>query len=355
MTEKIEFLGRALPELEVLIQQLGQPAFRARQIYKWIYQKDTASFYEMSDLPKPLREQLNQQAQVSIPRVMKQKVSADGARKFLFELQDKKKIETVLIPQSNLRKSKHTLCISSQVGCPVRCSFCATGQSGFFRNLDAHEIVGQVLGSRREVNRRLKVGPDERLISNVVFMGMGEPLLNYEPVIQSIRLLNDHKGLDIGQRHITLSTAGDVGGIERLSREDLQITLAISLHAAYDRLRDQLIPLNRKYPLAQLLAAAEQYLSRTGRQVTFEYLMLDGVNIAQADAESLVTLLKPLSANINLIPYNTVTETPFRKPGWDKVLWFYHYLQKKGMQVTLREERGADIDAACGQLAVRGI
>jgi 23S rRNA (adenine2503-C2)-methyltransferase len=241
------------------------------------------------------------------------------------------------------------------VGCPVACSFCATGQSGFFRSLEVHEIVGQVLGSEREVQRRLKAAPDERMIANVVYMGMGEPLFNYDQVLQSIHLLNDPKGINIGQRHITLSTAGEVNGIEKLSREDLQITLAISLHAANDRLRDRLIPLNRKYPIETLLAAVEKYIARTGRRVTFEYLLLDGVNIAQTDAEDLIRLLKPLLANINLIPYNEIEASPFRQPGRDKVMRFYNYLKKNGMQVTLREERGADIDAACGQLAVRGV
>ena len=353
--EKQELLGFAQEILEEKVAAWDLPAFRARQIYKWIYQKDISSFYDMSDLPKALRESLDQKAKISIPRVMKQKISEDGTRKFLFELSDKKKIETVLIPQSKDKKPKHTLCISSQVGCPVACTFCATGASGFFRNLETYEIVGQVLGSRREVNRRLKAGEEDRLITNIVFMGMGEPFLNYSNVIEAVHILNDHRGIDIGQRHITISTAGEISGIERLTRENLQITLAVSLHASNDRLRSQLIPLNRKYPLADLCKALEYYTETTGRRVTFEYMMLDDLNVSQSDAEDLVKIVQPLLANVNLIPYNKIEGSPFNRPGREKIMRFYHFLQKKGISVTLREERGADIDAACGQLAVRGI
>jgi 23S rRNA (adenine2503-C2)-methyltransferase len=355
MTDKIEFLGQSLPQLEQTLERLGQPKFRARQIYKWIYQKEVASFYAMSDLPRELRDTLNQQAQISIPRVLKQKISDDGTRKFLFELADKKKVETVLIPQNNAKKPRYTLCVSSQVGCPIGCGFCATGRSGFFRNLEAAEIVGQVLSSRREVNQRLKAGPEEKLITNVVYMGMGEPLLNYEPVVTSVHLLNDHKGIDIGQRHITISTSGEARGIEKLAEEGLQVTLAVSLHAANDRLRDQLVPMNRKYPLRDLVAALKGYLLKTGRQVTVEYLLLDGVNTAQSDVDDLAALLKFLPVNINLIPYNEVEGTNFRKPSRVKSLRFYQALRRYGLPVTLREEKGADIAAACGQLAVRGI
>ncbi len=236
MQNKIELLGMDLPDLEAFMLGLGEAPFRARQIYKWIYQKQTASFYEMSDLPKALRIRLDENADISIPRVLKQRVSKDGSRKFLLEMNDKKKVETVVLPQSHDKNTRYTACISSQVGCPIGCSFCATGAAGFQRNLHAYEIAGQVLGSQRELGKRLK-RPDEQLITNIVYMGMGEPLLNYDEMIKSVHLINDHKGINIGQRHITISTSGHVPGINKLMHEDLQLTLAISLHACDNKLR----------------------------------------------------------------------------------------------------------------------
>lgn len=346
---KTELLGMDLKSLELYAQSLGQPRFRANQIYTWIYRKAVGSFYEMTDLPKELRISLESAAQVSIPRVLKQRVSADGTRKFLFEMNDKKRIETVVIPQSRNKDTRYSLCISTQVGCPVGCLFCATGQSGFQRNLNAYEMVGQVLGSRREMARKLKT--DEELITNIVYMGMGEPMLNYDAMISSIHTLNDHKGINIGQRHITISTAGEVSGIRRLAEEDLQVTLAISLHACNDSLRDRLIPLNRKYPLKLLFEAVRQYTERTNRRVTFEYLMLEEVNIGPEDARAMIAAIKPLLANVNLIPYNEVSGLEYKKPSSAKIRHFYNLLTDGGLNVSLREEHGGDIEAACGQLS----
>jgi 23S rRNA (adenine2503-C2)-methyltransferase len=350
--DKIELLGMDLVSLEEYLRSLGEPSFRGRQIYTWIYRKQVSSFYDMTDIPKEVRARLDQAAQVSIPRVLKQRVSQDRTRKFLMEMNDKKKVETVVIPQSRDNNTRYSLCISTQVGCPVGCAFCATGQSGFQRNLQAFEMVGQVLGSRRELARRLK-NQDESLISHVVYMGMGEPMLNFEEVLKSIHILNDHRGINIGQRHITISTAGDAQGIERLANEDLQVTLAISLHASNDDLRSRLIPLNRKYPLADLLRAVEDYVTRTNRRVTFEYIMLDEVNTGFDDANAMIKLIKPVLANVNLIPYNEVSGLEFRKPSPAKVRQFYNRLVDGGLNVTIREERGADIEAACGQLSAR--
>lgn len=349
MKEKTELLGMGISELEEFMVAIGEPAFRGRQIYKWIYTKAVNSFYEMSDLSRDLRNRLDEIAQVSIPRVLKQRASIDGTRKFLMELEDKKRVESVVIPHSQKKDSKYTLCISTQVGCPVGCAFCATGNSGFQRNLKAYEMVGQVLGSERELGKRLK-SRENGLISNVVYMGMGEPMFNYDEVIKSIRILNDPKGINIGQRHITVSTSGDITGISRLAQENLQVTLAVSLHACNNELRDQLIPLNRKYPLEKLHLALEQYQQLTNRRVTFEYLLLQGVNDSLDDAQSLVKLVKPLLANINLIPYNEVESLPFTKPSSERVMQFYNYLDQAGVNVTIREEKGADIEAACGQL-----
>lgn len=345
---KTELLGMGIIELENYLLSLGEVKFRGRQIYKWIYQKGINSFYDMSDLPAYLRQKLNQSSQISIPRVLKQRLSKDGTRKFLLELEDKKRVETVLIPQTAENK-RYSLCISTQVGCPVGCSFCATGQSGFQRNLQAYEIAGQFIGSKKELQKRLK-NTDEQVITNVVYMGMGEPMLNYNEMIKSIYILNNPKGINIGQRHITISTSGEANGIERLAAENLQITLAISLHACDDKLRDLLVPMNRKYPLERLMQAAETYVKQTNRRITFEYLMLDEVNISRRDADNMIKMLKPMLANVNLIPYNEVEDLPYKKPSSQKVSQFFQYLSRGGLNVTLRDERGGDIEAACGQL-----
>lgn len=349
---KIELLGMGIDELEKYMVSIGQPAFRGRQLHKWIYQKEVSSFYEMSDMPRELRSSLDEQAEISIPRVLKQRVSADGTRKYLLEFNDKKRVETVVIPQTSDKNTRYSLCISTQVGCPVGCAFCATGASGFQRNLDAYEIAGQVLASRRELAK--KVRQDEgQLINSVVFMGMGEPFLNYEEVMKSVYLINDRKGINIGQRHLTISTCGEVKGIEKLARENLQLTLAVSLHACDNQLRDRLIPLNRKYPLEKLIKAVDLYIEKSNRRVTFEYIMLDNVNISKTDARNMIRLVKPLLANVNLIPYNEVEGMGFKKPSPAKVKQFYNYLRDGGLNVTLREEHGSDIEAACGQLSAK--
>ena len=348
--EQTELLGLNMAELEQYMVSLGEPAYRGRQLHKWIYTRDVSSFYEMSDIPKELRHRLDRLAVISIPRVLKQRVSQDRTRKYLLELADKKRVETVLIPQSEEKSTRYTLCISTQVGCPIGCSFCATGHSGFQRNLRHYEIVGQVLGSRRELYKKVKPADNEPLLTNLVYMGMGEPLLNYDEVLQSIYIINDHKGINIGQRHITVSTAGEARGIERLAREKLQVTLAISLHACNDALRDQLVPMNRKYPLERLLRAVEFYSRENGRRVTFEYVLLDGVNMSRQDANNMIDILKPLLANVNLIPYNEVVGLPYKHPGRAKAEQFCRWLQDGGLNATIREEHGADIEAACGQL-----
>jgi len=351
-TGKVELLGKDVSELEDFAVAAGQPKYRGRQLYKWIYKKETSSFYEMTDLPKEQRVFFDEIASISIPRVLKQRVSRDGTRKFAMELADKKKIETVVIPHNGEGQNRYTLCISTQVGCPIGCLFCATGQSGFQRNLAFYEIVGQVLGSKKELQKRLKKEDDD-LIANIVYMGMGEPFLNYDATLKSIHIINDPKGINIGQRHITISTCGEVEGIKKLTRENLQVILAISLHAANDQLRDRLIPLNRKYPLGMLLSAVEDYIAVTNRRVTFEYVLLEGVNNSCEDARDLIRLIKPLLANINLIPYNSVSGLDFSQPETDKVWQFYNWLVQGGLNVTLREEKGADIEAACGQLVMK--
>lgn len=338
-----------IPELEEYVESIGEPAYRGRQIYKWIYRKNTTSFYDMSDLPRDLRVRLDSMARVSAPRFLKQRVSSDGTRKFLLELNDKKRIESVAIPQGDLRLDKYTLCISTQVGCPMACAFCATGKGGFQRHLQAFEIAGQVLSANRELAERLKSSETQK-VGNVVYMGMGEPMLNYDQVIKSVYVLNNPQGINIGQRHITISTAGEAAGIERLGREKLQITLAVSLHACDDELRSRLMPINRKYPLQRLIKAVDMYIGLTGRRVTFEYVLLAGINDRRQDAENMVRLLKPLLANVNLIPYNEVGGLPYLKPENDVIYRFQRILEQGGLVATVRQEMGADIEAACGQL-----
>ncbi len=350
--KKIELLGMNQTELEDFAVNIAEPKFRGRQLYKWIYQKQTASFYEMSDIPRDLRFKLDDIAQISIPRFLKQRVSQDGTRKFLLEMNDKKRVETVIIPQTHEKNTQYTVCISSQVGCPIGCAFCATGAGGFQRNLLAYEIAGQVLSSRRELAKRLKRNEID-LITNVVYMGMGEPLLNYDEMIKSVYMLNEHNGINIGQRHITISTAGEVSGINRLLQEDLQVTLAISLHACDNELRNELVPINKKYPLEVLLDAAREYSKKSNRRVTFEYVLLDEVNTRKKDAEAVIRLLKPILANVNLIPYNEVSGLDFKRPSNHRINQFYQWLTAGGLNVTLREERGSDIEAACGQLAAK--
>ncbi len=348
---RIQLLGKTLLELENYMQELGEPAFRGRQIQKWIYQKYVNSFYDMSDLPRELRIRLDSLAIISIPRVLKQRVSKDGSRKFLLELEDKKKVEAVVIPQTDDKDTKYTICVSSQVGCPLNCAFCSTGQSGFQRNLFHYEMIGQVLSANRELIKRLKSN-EQSLISNVVFMGMGEPMLNLDEVLNAIKFLNDAKGINIGQRHITVSTAGEVEGILKLAAQELQINLAVSLHTCDNDLRNQLMPINKKYNVEKLINAINDYIKLTGRRVTIEYLLLDNVNMNSNDADKLITLFKSKLVNINLIPYNKTNEFVFSKPSKEKVNLFKNKLVNGGLNVTIRSEYGADIDAACGQLAV---
>lgn len=350
--EKTELLGLNLQEMEEFAVSLGEPAFRGRQLYKWIYQKNEDSFYDMSDIPKNIRQSFDIQAVISIPRVLKQRVSQDGTRKYLMEMNDKKRVESVVIPQGHEKNGRYTLCISTQVGCPVGCSFCATGQAGFQRNLTAGEIIGQFLASRRELKKKIK-GCDDEPICNIVYMGMGEPMFNYEQVIKSVHIINDPKGIGVGQRHITISTSGDVKGIRKFAEENLQVNLAISLHACDNDLRNKLIPLNKKYPLEILMEAVQDYIAATNRRVTFEYIMLDEINISREDANNMCKLVKPLLANVNLIPYNEVEGLPYQKPPAWKIREFHDWLIAEGINATIREEKGADIEAACGQLKVK--
>jgi len=340
-------LGMTRAELEDFVGALGAKGYRARQLLKWIYRRGEADFGRMSDLARDFRAELSRVAEVRVPEIVSARTAADGTRKWLLRMPgaagNAQVIETVFIPEPG----RGTLCISSQIGCALDCSFCATGAQGFNRNLTAAEIVGQVWLA----NRELGYDPDgARIVTNVVFMGMGEPLANYRNVLPAMQLMLDDFGYDLSRRRVTLSTSGLVPQIYRLA-EDINVALAVSLHAPNDRLRDMLVPINRKHPIAELLPACWHYLERqNGRSVTFEYTMLDGVNDRQEHARELAELLRGHEAKVNLIPFNPFPGTKFRRSPAEAIRRFRDRLMQGGVMATIRKTRGDDIDAACGQL-----
>jgi len=335
---KVNLMGMNLGEMEELVSSLGERPFRGRQLMKWIYEKGGESFAQMTDLSKELRERLDEVAYLDRMRLVKRADSRlDQATKLLFELEDGKKVETVLIWESGRR----TICLSTQVGCPLGCRFCATGKIGLRRNLKAGEIVDQVV----EVERLSGEKP-----TNLVLMGMGDPLLNYEEMLKSLNIFNSSYGLGMGARKMILSTAGLVPQIERLAKEKIKIGLAISLNATTDRLRDWLMPINRKYPLREVLRATKRFTQIRKRRITFEYLLIAGVNDSFDDATRLAKLVKGIPCKINLIPYNPIANIKFKRPDPQRVELFKRWLYPLTPTVTLRESKGRDIGAACGQL-----
>ncbi|MFP3870008.1 MAG: 23S rRNA (adenine(2503)-C(2))-methyltransferase RlmN [Syntrophobacteria bacterium] len=326
-------------ELQMWVQSAGQPLFRARQILGWIYGRDTEDFQAMTDVSRDLRSWLADNARVSCLRREAMYTDMDGTRKLVFALQDSEYIESVLIGEG----PRVTLCISSQVGCALGCRFCMTGQAGWRRNLSAGEIVDQVCAARREL------APDERL-TNLVFMGMGEPLANMDQVIRALESITSRQALDFSARRITLSTVGLVPEMLKISQL-MPIQLAISLHATNNEVRSRLMPINRRYPLEELLEACRRLRLRQRQRITFEYLMLDGVNDSPGDARQLARLLKGLRAKINLIPFNEYPGAAFRRPSETRIAAFQKILQQEHFTATLRQSRGAGIMAACGQLS----
>ena len=330
----------------------GQPAYRARQVYGWLYRHLARDFAEMSDLPEALRRTLAREATLGAGDVLAESVAADGlTRKLLIRLADGEAIETVLMcyPEEGGDEPRRSVCVSSQVGCPVGCAFCATGRSGLVRQLSAGEIVGQVLQFARE----LQAQGNERPVTNVVFMGQGEPLLNWPAVQKAVETLNSPQGFNLGARHVTISTAGVVPGIEDLAGWPLQVGLAVSLHAPDDALRNQLVPLNRRYPIEALLRACRSYFASTGRRVTFEYALIEGLNDETRQARLLADRLAGLTCHVNLIPLNATPDCALRPSSRGRVLAFQQQLLEIGVPCTVRAARGADIDAACGQLRRR--
>ncbi|MDR0578394.1 MAG: 23S rRNA (adenine(2503)-C(2))-methyltransferase RlmN [Candidatus Accumulibacter sp.] len=325
---------------------LGEKPFRARQTLRWIHRRGQDDFEAMTDVAKSLREKLKAEARIAPPALVSDTSSGDGARKFLFGLGGGDAVEAVFIPEDG----RGTLCVSTQAGCALDCAFCSTGKQGFSRNLTAAEIVGQLW----RVNRTLGAGPgDERKISNVVLMGMGEPLANFENVLTALRLMLDDNAYGLSRRRVTVSTCGLVPGMDRL-REECPVALAVSLHAPDDALRDELTPINRKYPLRELMAACLRYLERAPRDfVTFEYVMLDGVNDSEEHARRLLRLTRGVPCKFNLIPFNPFPGSLFRRSPPPRVGRFAEILMNAGIVTTTRKTRGGDIDAACGQLAGR--
>ncbi len=336
-----------LEELRQHLAQLGQPAYRATQVTDWLYSKRAESFAGMTDLPSALRLQLAEEFQFVRPEVVRGLGSKDTTRKFLFRLADGNLIESVLIPASPAlygeTSDRRTACISTQVGCAYGCKFCASGLEGFSRNLEAGEIVDQLLAIERESGET---------IDNIVFMGMGEPLANLTNLLRAIRIINAPWGLEIGARHITISTSGLAPQIRKLAQEPTQFRLAISLHGATDEVRNRIMPVNRKYPLAILLEACDFYVAQK-RRLLFEYILIAGVNDSEEQAHRLAQHAQRLSAKINLIPYNTVAGLEWSRPPRQRQENFLHVLRSHGVVATLRREKGHDIDAACGQLRLQ--
>jgi 23S rRNA (adenine2503-C2)-methyltransferase len=338
---KVNLLGLSREELEDFFDGLGQRPYRARQIMQWLYQRRVLDFDAMTDLSKDLRRTLVETAQVELPGVVSVEHSADGTRKWLLDVGRGQAVETVFIPEPN----RGTLCISSQAGCVLDCAFCATGSQGFNRNLTSAEILGQV------VLASMELAPIQ--ISNVVFMGMGEPLANYKHVLPVVKLLIEDLAFGLSRRRVTISTAGLVPQMRRLA-EDCNVALAVSLHAPFDALRDELVPINRRHPIAELLDACWRYAEViASRQITFEYVMLDGVNDSPAAARELARLLEGRPAKVNLIPFNAFPGSEYRCSSPAAIDAFWQVLKKAGLVATIRRPRGDDIAAACGQLAGR--
>lgn len=340
-------LGMSHAKLLELFGSMDESAFRATQVLKWIHQHGVDDIDAMTNISKDLRNKLKANAEIRAPEVVSEHLSADGTRKWIIRVDGGDCIETVFIPEDD----RGTLCISSQVGCALDCSFCSTGKQGFNRDLSAAEIVGQLWIAARSLD---SLGPNKRrMISNVVFMGMGEPLMNFENVVDAMQIMLDDNGYGLSKRRVTLSTAGLVPALDRLA-DHVDVSLAISLHAPNDELRNELVPLNKRYPIAQLLDSAQRYLDRMPdqrRKMTIEYTLIDGVNDRPEHARQLAELLRHVPCKINLIPFNPFALSNYRRVSGNALSRFRDILYKAGLIVTVRTTRGDDIDAACGQLA----
>ncbi len=330
--------GLSLEEIEKITSEYGASSYRAKQIHHWIYTKSVSSFDEMTDLAKDFREALKQNFVITDIKIHTKQVSSDGTIKYLIEYPDGERVETVLMRFDN--RANLTACVSSQIGCAVNCSFCATGKRGFKRNLTYKEIIEQVLTIQRDTGLK---------VTNIVFMGQGEPLLNIDNVLKALDMFNND--FRIGARRITISTSGIIPQIDRLADMNLQSTLAISLHAPNHSVREQIMKIESKYPIDKLKKSLINYVEKTGNRVTIEYILIRGLNDTYESAKELAYFLKDIKCNVNLIPYNPVFETGYKKPIKNDIMKFKYVLEHSGKKVTVRLERGADIDAACGQLS----
>lgn len=330
--------GLTLKEIEQITNELGATKFRARQIHNWIYLKSVKEIDEMTDLSKKFRDELKTVAQVTNIKIKVKQVSTDGTIKYLLEFPDGECVETVLMRFDN--RANLTACVSSQVGCAVNCSFCATGKRGFIRNLTYKEIIEQVLTIQRDTGLK---------VTNVVFMGQGEPLLNLDNVLKAMEMFNE--SFQIGARRLTVSTSGIIPQIKKLADLDMQSTLALSLHASNHEVRKQLMQIENKYPMDELHKALKYYVEKTGRRITIEYLLIKDLNDTITSAKQLAAYLKDIKCNINLIPYNPTAKNDYKRPSNNSIMKFKYLMEHSGKKVTVRLERGGDIDAACGQLS----
>jgi len=330
----------SLSELEAYLKSVPAEAFRAEQVFQWIYQKNAWGFDEMSNIPHTLRERLKNDFDLGPNTIAEKQVSKEGTTKFLFDLHDHEKIESVLIPTA----TRTTACISSQAGCKFGCKFCASGIGGWSRNLTCAEIITQVLHVKQEALKH------KRPLTNIVFMGTGENFDNYDNLMKAIRTINSDKGINIGARHITISTVGVVPKIKELAQEGLQVELAISLHGYDNPSRDVLMPVNKKYPFDELIAACREYVRLTKRQITFEYILIKDVTCTPRAVESLKKAFKGIICKMNLIPYNPVSEFGHKTPSKEEMVSFRNRLEANGIHATIRTPRGKDVNAACGQL-----
>lgn len=345
--EKVNLLGLTHTQLRDFFSAWEERPFRAAQVMKWLHHRGVDDVAQMTDLGKALRQRLAEETEIRAPEIALEQASEDGTRKWLLRLEDGNCIETVFIPE----KDRGTLCISSQVGCALDCTFCSTARQGFNRNLTAAEIVGQLWLAKRRLQPEPDADADHRVITNVVLMGMGEPLLNFNNVVDAMTIMLDDFGYGISRRRVTLSTSGVIPALDRL-KETIDVSLAVSLHAPNDELRDQLVPINRKYPLSELMAACRRFLDAKPyrERITFEYVMLDGVNDTPAHARELIRLLRGVPSKVNLIPFNPFPETRYRRSSQATIDRFRDMLIAAGLHTITRRTRGDDIDAACGQL-----
>ena len=343
--QKVNLLDFTTEKLKDFFIEKGEKPFRATQIIKWMHQYCVDDFDQMTNVSKALRHELQKFAEIRAPEVVLDKASSDGTHKWLLRLEDGNCIETVFIPE----KDRGTLCVSSQVGCALDCTFCSTARQGFNRNLTVAEIIGQLWAAKRSLQP--KVG-SERVISNVVMMGMGEPLLNFKPVIDAMKLMLDDNAYGLSKRRVTLSTSGVVPALDRL-RDEVDVSLALSLHAGNDQLRDKLVPINKKYPIKMLMDSCKRFMKgKAARErITIEYVMLDGVNDSDQNARELIYTLKGVPCKVNLIPFNPFPDTRYKRSPTKRINQFRDILIASGLIVVTRRTRGDDIDAACGQLA----